>query len=419
MSVLWASKISSGACEIDGIGLDPDGNTIAAGVFRDEGPGDIFVVKYDPSGNILWMKPLGSTGDDNAFALAVDPFDGSIIVSGWYAGTVDFGGVTLVSAGDQDMFLVKLDEDGNTLWAKSFGGVNDDGGNEVAINASGMIAVAAMSDGDFTVDGVTFNHGGGARDAFVMTLNSDGLVLMVKPFAGPGSEHIRATAIDDDGNIFVGFEYAGSVAGLTSRGGIDGAAAKISPTGTLLWIVPVGGNKTDNVRGIAADNEGGCYINGQFSGPCVIANLSVPKMGGKGDDYVARLDASGDAEWLVTIAGPDVGIGGELVAVPGGVVVSGMAQGLLKVRRDYEVLGEGEIPDPTAYISRIGSDGYPTWAYGPTVVSGNGCMGAVVAASQDGSKIAHGIYFNGTIDIGGTVMSTPADLDSAVYLYEV
>lgn len=435
--VLWALPVGENDVaedEVDGISIDPAGNTIISGVFRGSlvmggsqfdarGPGDVFVASIGPSGGLRWVRHYGGTGDDNTFDLTTDGA-GNIYLSGWFANTISFGDVTLQSAGSQDMFLVKLDSEGRTIWARRFGGAGGDGGNEISVASNGEIAVAAISDGDFTVDGETWRYGGGERDGYLMRLTTNSDVRWVVPFNGPGTERIRGVDMNDAGEVFVGFQYRGivSLAGqsVQARGGWDGAIAKLGADGRGAWIRPVGGGDTDNVRGVGAGPDGSVYISGEISGPAILIDREVPAIGSRGDEYLARLDRNGGLMWVVSFGGPGIGTGAELVADPGGVIVSSLADRTVTVRLNREVIGTLDPPSPTSYIAGFTAEGAPRFVYMTTPGGrGSGALGDVLAVSPDGRFLAQGLRFRGTITAAGRQMTTPSQKDSAVVFFQL
>src|SRR6185503_18881392 len=96
---------------------------------------DIFITKYNAQGGLIWVKSMGSLGNDGAASVTIDSQD-NIIVVGAFHGTVDFGGVSLTSAGGFDIFAVKYSPSGGLVWAKRFGGPWDEVGTAVAVDGS-------------------------------------------------------------------------------------------------------------------------------------------------------------------------------------------------------------------------------------------------------------------------------------------
>src|SRR5262249_17807764 len=134
---LW-SKGFGGPTLSDSVGVtavatDASGNIVITGSLQgsaDFGGGvltssghynDVFIAKYSSSGAHLWSKRFGSTGEDVGYGIAVDS-SGNVLVTGYFQGTVDFGGGGLVSAGGADAFLAKYSPSGAHLWSKRFGG---------------------------------------------------------------------------------------------------------------------------------------------------------------------------------------------------------------------------------------------------------------------------------------------------------
>src|SRR5258706_214662 len=108
---------------------------------------DIFISKLDASGNFIWAKAIDGTNDLYAPSLYLDA-SGNVYSTGSFQYTVDFdlgpGTFYLTSAGDYDVFILKMDSSGNFVWAKSMGGSNRDVGGTIAVDASGNIYTAGQ-----------------------------------------------------------------------------------------------------------------------------------------------------------------------------------------------------------------------------------------------------------------------------------
>ena len=86
---------------------------------------DGYICSLDEDGNVVWIKQLSSSGDNSIYDVNLLD-DGSSIVSGYFSGTTDFSGTNVSSSGETDILIAKLDSNGNTLWAKNFGGTGRD-----------------------------------------------------------------------------------------------------------------------------------------------------------------------------------------------------------------------------------------------------------------------------------------------------
>ena len=112
------------------VALDSQGNSYVTGIFRGSllfgstqltslGDHDVFIAKYDPSGNVLWAKRAGSPDFEYGYDIAVDAA-GNCYITGAFSGTADFDNITLISTNplDPDIYLAKFDTNGNAVWAK-------------------------------------------------------------------------------------------------------------------------------------------------------------------------------------------------------------------------------------------------------------------------------------------------------------
>ena len=186
----WQWAKSAGGTTLDAgysISTDAGGNVLVTGSFFADsitfgsttlinaggGNADIFVVKYDASGNALWAKSAGGTSsDDEGLGISTDA-SGNVLVTGFFSSpTITFGSTTLTNAGSRDIFVVKYDASGNALWAKSAGGTSsDDRGFAISTDASGNVLVTGSFQSSSITFGSTTLTNAGSTDIFVAKLN--------------------------------------------------------------------------------------------------------------------------------------------------------------------------------------------------------------------------------------------------------
>ena len=167
------------------VAVDDEGNIVIVGLerFPFSKKSDVWVLKLDKDGDIVWQKACRGKGNNEANCLAIDG-EGNIVVAG---STETFG------AGKRDVWVLKLDKDGDIVWQKAYGGKNNDEAHSVAIDEDRNIVVA----------GSTETFGAGKSDVWVLKLNEYGDALWQRTYGGEGDDFAEDVTVDDDGNIVV------------------------------------------------------------------------------------------------------------------------------------------------------------------------------------------------------------------------
>ena len=306
---LWAQK--AGGTSDDGgysIAIDSSGNSYVTGYFHStasfgnitltsSGSYDIFVAKLDSNGNWLWAKKAGGTSDDYGYSITID-FSGNSYVTGYFYSTASFGTTTLTSSGDCDIFVAKMDSSGNWLGANQAGGTGEDYGFSIAIDSSGNSYVTGYFQG-IAYFGTTTLTSSGGDDIFVATLNNGGNWQWAQKAGGTSWDYGLGIAIDSSGNSYVtGYFYSTASFGtttLTSSGNYDIFVAKLDSDGNWLWANQAGGTSWDYGLGIAIDSSGNSYVTGYFQGTASFGTTTITSSGNY-DIFVAKLDS--DGSWL-------------------------------------------------------------------------------------------------------------------------
>jgi hypothetical protein len=166
---------------------------------------DIFLVKYDTGGNVVWAKSAGGTDDDNANSLALDPSGNIYMIGDFYSSTLNFGSTTLTNTGGDNLFIAKYDNSGNVQWAKSAQGNAD--GKSVIVGTSGNIYMA----GDFGSPTLSFgtitlknaDTLGNTNDIFLTKFDAGGNTYWAKSIGGKDDEGANSIALDASGSVYV------------------------------------------------------------------------------------------------------------------------------------------------------------------------------------------------------------------------
>ena len=288
----WVQAKSAGGTGQDkatSVTVDASGNTYVAGYFQSNtitfgsftltnagGYDDIFLVKYDANGNVLWAKSAGGTADDDATSIAVDASGNTYVAGTFESSSITFGSITLTNGHTWygDIFVAKYDTNGNVLWAKSAGGTDYDIANSVAVDASGNTYLTGMfCSSSITFGSTTLTNANGIHqtpDLFLAKYDAGGNVLWAKSVGGTGYECAYSVAINASGNPYVAGYFNSSTLSfgsttLTNAGNPDIFLAKYDAGGNVLWAKSAGGTGTDIATSVAVDNSGNPYVVGYFT----------------------------------------------------------------------------------------------------------------------------------------------------------
>lgn len=332
---VWAIHISGPSYNFGyGITVDGSGNVYITGsVWGPSGGNDIFVSKLDANGAYVWSKNMGGSGYDKGMAIAVDG-KGNVYTTGSfsYAGDFDPGpGTASLTGVAEDIFVSKLDSNGNYVWAKRIGGWSNDIGLGITVDGKGNVYTTGFFSfaADFDPGPDTASLTGGDYEIFVSKLDTDGAYVWAKRMGGADMDIANAIALDDSGNIYTtgffrgtaDFDPGPGTANLTSSAFTDIFVSKLDAGGGYVWARRLAGSapKNNGGRSIAVDGSGNVYTTGYFytmvdadPGPAT-ANLygagDIDVFASKLDVFVSKLDSNGAYVWAKSIGdtGNDVG----------------------------------------------------------------------------------------------------------------
>jgi hypothetical protein len=359
-SLQWARSISgSGTENVGCITTDAFGNVYTTGGFTgvvdfDPGPGTFtingtggfYIQKLDVSGNFVWAKWINGS-NVGANGIAVDP-SGNVYTTGQLTSSADFdpspASVILSSAGNNDVFILKLNSSGDYVWAKNFG------------NAS------------------AFEYGSG------IALDVAGDLYIIGSYNGSNSD----------------FDPSAATNSLSTNGGYDAFVAKYTSAGNYVWAKTLGSGIADYGRGIKVDATNNVYVTGYYQQTADFdpgAGTYTITAVGQNDAFVTKLDVSGNFVWAKSMGGAGIEFAYGIDLDPfGNVLTTGFIQG----NGDYDPgpgtysIGIGNV----SYISKLDNAGNFVWARGMQVgVSG----GQGIATDGSGNVFTIG-SFNSTFD---------------------
>lgn len=259
---------------------------------------DVFVVKLGPDGSAMWSKSFGDDAVQEAQRVAVDA-EGNVLIVGHFRGTIDFGGGPLVSAGARDVFVVKLDASGNHVWSKQFGDKAEQFGRGIAADGHGNVFIAGSAWGTIDFGGGALKSAG-FEDIFVTKMDKDGQYIWSKLFGDAQTQEVWDLATDHEGNVTVAAFILGNVDfgdGLTQGGANpDAAVVKLSGDGATLWSHRYGDQQRQYGQSIAVDSRGNVVLTGLMQGSIDFGDGPVESAGAF-DFFVTKFDATGKVLW--------------------------------------------------------------------------------------------------------------------------
>ncbi|MFK7783588.1 MAG: SBBP repeat-containing protein [Crocinitomicaceae bacterium] len=412
------------------IATDPSGNVLTVGIFQntadfDPGPGtsnltsngsyDLFFQKLDPNGNLLWVKSIGGPQLDEVKTVTSDA-QGNLIAAFRTSGTVDMdpGPAVLnytTNGGPTDMYVIKLNSNGDLVWVKQFDGASSFEGLGIVTDSNDDILIAGYHFGIADFDPGVGSYpvaAMGSSDAFVLKLNQNGDFVWVKHIGGTFEDQAKAISLDTNGAILC-TGYIGGVAdmnpgtgvnNLTSNGDDDAFILKLDANGNYLWAKSIGGTQADEGKAVSCDNSGNVYYSGAFKG---IADLDPGpgvnnvSSGGSFDVFVQKYDPNGTFLWSGNFGSNGSDFPNSMVVdSQGGVYVTGAFQLTVDFDPGPAVNNVVSLGGHEIFIQKLNSNG--DFEYVMQMGGTNYDYGGGITIDDFGSILATG-YFRDISDL--------------------
>lgn len=367
---------------------DASGNTYSTGYFTDtadfdisaseanltsNGFYDVYVLKTNGEGGYEWAVNVGGESFDYGVGITTDT-DGNVYVTGYYDGTVDFdpgaGVANITAIGGGDIFILKLNADGEFLWAKSVGGTGYEESTAIAVSSTGTVTVLG-----YFYEPADFNPGPdefiltseGASDTFLENLDANGDFISAQRYGGSDLDLALDMKISGTNEIFIAGYFEGTTDFDPSNSGefnltssTEGFSSYLLHLNSAGELVFAGATHDGNVevRGLAVDANDNVYLTGHFNGT---VNLNPD---GTNTDYVftsenvsngfaMKINPVGILEWARPIESDDTVFGFDIAVDATGNVFT---TGYFAATADFD-------PDPSATFNLTKQSANATDAY--------------------------------------------------------
>ncbi len=298
------------------------------------GGDDIFLAKYDPNGNVLWARSAGGNGTEVPGKMAVDGNGNIYIIGYFYSSIMIAGLDTLVndSAGLSDIFIVKYDSSGAVIWAKREGGKSGDFGSGIAVDNVGNVYITGSFNGDAVFGNDTLHAHGAYPDLFTVKCNSSGAVVWARGGEDVSTDVGVDIAVDASQNVYVtGYFHLAFFFGndfVNYQGSYDTFLLKYDAGGNPVWGRCVaGGSGIDQVTDMVIGPTGNLYLTGFFDSPTIALdtltfyNHAAPFY----DIYILGYDSSGNSLWARIAGGTSEDVANGITLDPqGNVAITGI-----------------------------------------------------------------------------------------------
>lgn len=370
----------------------------------------------------IWSERFGNQSDQRDTRVAVD-VSGNVLLTGYFWGTVDFGGGSLVSAGEEDIFVAKLNANGTHLWSKRFGDAAPHQRTfDIASDEWGNVIVSGSFDGTVDFGGGPLTSAG-AGDIFVVKFGADGNHLWSKNFGDAGIHQTAGSvAVDAWGNVIATGWFQGAVnfggGWLTSAGSYDAFVAKFDPAGNHLWSKRFGDANWQWTTDVAVDTAGDLVMAGAFHGIVDFGGGPLTSAGfgyeGLEDIFMVKFDPSGNHIWSKRFGDPDSQTGAYVaVDASGSIFASGGFSGVVDFGGGPLESTESGTKD--IFVVKFDPDGGHLWSgrFGDA----DDQFGGEVVVEESGTVVVAG-EFRGIVDFGGGPLASAGSSDVFVARFD-
>lgn len=367
---------------------------------------DGFLAKYDPSGNLLWAQRFGGSSNDRGTSIATDK-TGNVYLTGYfYSPKIGFGKDTLINAGNVgDIFIVKYDSSGKILWAKREGATALEIPHAIHIDGNNNVIVAGRFSSNSITFGTTTLILAGSMDVFIAKYDASGNLLWAKGAGGGSNDEAYSISSDPSGNIYLAGYFTqpsnfGTIK-LTSAGISDMFLAKYDPSGNVIWAKNAGGKGDDRATGLQTDASGNSYIAGYFANDAIsFGSIVLPNKAGD-NSFLAKYDTDGNVLWANGMGGDsqllDLAVFNDNVYACGSFQADTLSYGTTNLI----IQGSSDF-----FLLNCDTKGKPKWAIKQTSDGESGEIARSVATDPLGNVLVSGLFSSEPITFGNSKINS-------------
>ena len=368
------------------------------------GEQDLVIMKLDPNGNEIWGKHYGGTLHDHPQFISQTNDGGFIITGGAHSNDGDLANQHHGSTDYFDVWVVKLDANGDWEWGKCLGGSDIDFALNIKQDASNNYILVGQSYSND--DDISGHHGTNSNsDVLVMKLDPSGNILWQKSYGGTDDDIAHRVQFTPDGGYIIICESKSDNGDVTnSHGSWDFWLLKLNANGDLMWQKSYGGSGTDVGRYVGLTNDGGYILTGQTES----TDGDVTDNHGDNDCWVVKTDNQGNILWEMTLGGTKDDYGKEIRQLADGSYILGATS----YSNNDQVTGHHGLTNSSDFwIVKLTSDGSSALAIQTSAFGPKYCPGDQTAVNY---TVSGGAFQNGNVftaqlsDVTGSFASPTA-----------
>lgn len=439
----WGGRFGGGGEDVvKRMYVDAEGNSYTTGYFTDtadfdignteynltsNGLYDVFVQKTNTDGNLEWAVNIGGNMFDYGTGITADA-QGNVYVTGYFDEMVDFdpgaGEWLLTSQGGGDVFILKLNSNGEFVWAKSIGGLDYEESTAIGVDPNGNVYLLGYLYATVDFDpglGEVLMSSSGLSDTFLLRLNNTGDFDYVYTYGGDGIDLALDMVVKNENEIFLSGYFNGTTDLdprpnethlVTATDGFAGYAMQINELGEIVNLALTEGGAV-NILGIAQDAQNNMVITGNFSG-----TVNFDPSSGNSDytfsstnaynGFIVKIQHDSTIAWAAQLVSNDPVFGYDIAIAPDGKVV---ATGFFGGEADFDpnpnsnfILNKQSVNPTDAYLWSLDAQGNFLSAYQ---------FGGVgfIDTHQIGVDSANNIYLAGHFENSVDINPLPNDVD--------
>lgn len=262
---------------------------------------DYWVLRLDSLGNVLWDKTIGGSGTDYLYRVRQTP-DGGFLLIGESDSPASYDKTEASIFGSWDMWIIKLDADGNMQWQNTIGGTGFEKARDALVTDAGTYLIGGYSDSPVSGDKTIAPIGGG--EYWLVELNSTGSIIWQGLYGGNGSEVFSSMAPTADGGLILGGASSSGISGNkseVSRGSNDYWIVKLDNTRNVQWDKTIGGAFSEGLASVIQTADLGYLLAGSSASP--ISGEKSEASIGLQDYWLVKVNSTGVLQWENTIGG--------------------------------------------------------------------------------------------------------------------